>query len=117
MNVYFKHIFSDKIISYGSVLWGIIFIAGLLLIALGFTQLPPFLPLFNQMPWGVSRLASREQIFIPSFIALLIFAVNLLFAVSIYEKMPLMARILSLTSLFIIFLVFLLIIKIMLLVG
>lgn len=72
-----------------------------------YPHLPPFVPLFNQMPWGVARLGTKDQLFIPVFISFIILLVNTTLANSMYGKTPLIARILSITCLLIAFFVFL----------
>ncbi len=39
--------------------------------------LPPFIPIFNQMPWGQERLGKTITIFVPVLVALLISIINL----------------------------------------
>lgn len=104
MKNFFKKSLVDK-----TVFW--IFLGSLILIFLNlaymlfsYTHLPPLIPLFNQMPWGQSRLGTKEQIFIPILIALLVFINNFTLSTTMYEKTPLLSRILSITSLSISFL-------------
>lgn len=73
-------------------------------ILLSFRKLPPFVPLFNQMPWGTERLGSKEQIFIPLLISLFISLANFVLSINTYAKSPLISRIFSITSFAIAFL-------------
>lgn len=107
MNAFFKDLFVDKVIA-GSFLCALFFsTVTALAVGITFTKLPPFIPLFNQMPWGEARLGTREQIFFPFAIALFILGVNIILIKVLYGNMPLLSRILSITSLLIVFFAFL----------
>jgi hypothetical protein len=80
---------------YGSL--GLLLIA-LILIVVFYTKLPPVIPIFQQLPWGYDRLGTKETIFIPLGISLLLFVVNFLFSAMYYERLPLVARMLSTTA-------------------
>ena len=97
----FKKINADKIIRLGTYISVVFLILHLLCIIIVFPFLPPFLPLFNQMPWGGERLGIKIEIFLPFIIGLSFFFLNLILAIRLYEKMPLVSRILSITSLLI----------------
>ena len=98
MNVFFKRLSSDKIVVWSFFATLSLVLTNLILTALFYSHLPPVLPLFNQMPWGKARLGTKEQIFIPISIAFLIFIGNLIFSASLYEKIPLVSRIVCITS-------------------
>lgn len=107
MNSFYKYIISDKILLFG-VSGSLFFImASLLLCGIFYTKLPPFLPLFNQMSWGVARLGTKEEICIPILIASITLCINTILGKLIYEKTPLIARMLCITSLLITVFVFL----------
>lgn len=104
MNAAFSKFFQDKIISFGfSTTVFFIFIT-LIIVLLFLRVLPPYLPIYNQMPWGEARLGTKIEIAIPITIVLVLALFNLFFSKSIYEKMPLVSRILAITSLSISFL-------------
>ncbi len=98
MNASIKQLFSDKII-FASALFSFIllFFHGLFAL-LSFAKLPAFIPLFNQMPWGETRLGTKIQIFIPFGVATVIWISNCIAMFFIYNKMPLVARFLAATS-------------------
>lgn len=98
MNVFFKSLSSDKIIIWSFFATLSLILTSLILTIFFYSHLPPVLPLFNQMPWGEARLGTRAQIFIPISIAFLIFIGNLVFSATLYEKMPLVSRIICITS-------------------
>jgi hypothetical protein len=90
---------ADKIIRWairGSI---VLLIYHLAYILISLQRIPPIVPLFNQMPWGEARLAPKFAIFIPFGISFGIFIMNIIIASVLYTKMPLIARIVSITSL------------------
>lgn len=107
----FKKINADKIIRLATYIsFGFIFIH-LIIIGVFYIFLPPVLPLFNQMPWGIERLGIKIEIFLPLFITLLFVILNISLALRIREKMPLLARILSITGLLLCILSFIYILR------
>lgn len=111
MNEFFKDIKEDRILLRGSILTIFIIFLSFISIAIFYGKLPPFIPLFNQMPWGEERIQKTVWIFIIPAIAFIIFAINLIFEKFIYKKIPLMSRIFSITALLISILGFLFIIR------
>ena len=103
MNVFFENIKSDKILFWGFLIASFLVFLNLILIVLSYPKLPPFLPIFNQMPWGEKRLGIKWQIFLPFAITFSILVLNLFLSSFLYKKMPLVSRILALTSLLICF--------------
>jgi len=94
---------SDK-----TMLWGFT-VSFLFLLLNGFyffinySNLPPYLPIYNQMPWGEERLGTKDQLLIPLIIATVIFLTNFLISYLIYIRMPLVSRMLCITTLLICF--------------
>lgn len=101
----------DKIIFYGFLVSLILMLLNIIYIFVSYSKLPPFIPLFNQLPWGDLRLGTKEQIFIPFLISLFIMFINYLLAAVFYEKMPLISRHFCVTSTLISALTFLFIIR------
>lgn len=101
MNELFKHIKSDKIVKWGVILASSLLILQTLYILIAYTSLPPFMPLFNQMPWGEGRLGSKIEIFLPIVITIVYTSVNIFLILKLYTRMPLASRILSITTLLI----------------
>ncbi len=99
MKGYINQIKSDKIMLFGFSIGIFLIIISLIFILLTYSKLPPFIPLFNQMPWGEGRLGGLIEIFIPLVIALVIFLINISLASLFYLKIPLISRILCVTSL------------------
>lgn len=88
----------------------------ILYILINYTKLPPFVPIFNQLPWGSQRLTSTPGIFIPIVLFGLIFIVNLIFTSFVYPKNPLLARIVAATTLLVAIINFLFIVRTLLII-
>lgn len=98
MNDLFKHIKSDKIIKWGMIAATTLLIFQTAYILITYTSLPPYLPLFNQLPWGESRLGAKIEIFLPVVITIAFFGINLFLITHLYTRMPLASRIISVTT-------------------
>lgn len=107
MNIFFNTLRSDKTFFYGFVIAIILLLLSIFSTLIFYIKLPPFIPLYNQMPWGEARLGTKLQIFIPTAVAIGVLIGNFLFSQTIYTKMPLVSRLLSITTLLIAFLTFL----------
>lgn len=112
----FKKIFQDKIIFWSFTASLSLITIYLFLAILFYRFLPPFIPLFNQLPWGEERLALRIEVFIPVIVVLLISIFNVFIAKNLYEKIPLLSRILSVTGILVTLFAFIFILKTILLV-
>ncbi|OGH02974.1 MAG: hypothetical protein A2798_00920 [Candidatus Levybacteria bacterium RIFCSPHIGHO2_01_FULL_37_17] len=89
----------------------------IILILINYVNLPPYVPIFNQMPWGDSRLSETPGIFIPSALFMIVFILNFSFASFLYVKNnPLLARIVASITLTIAVMNLLLIVKLLLLI-
>lgn len=98
MKELFATLTADKITRSSMAVAMTFFILTLGFIVLTYSKLPPVIPLFNQLPWGVERLGNRLSIFLPLIVGILCSFTNLLLASITYNTMPLVARILSVTS-------------------
>src|SRR3989344_7772334 len=99
MKEFFKDVKSDKAIIPAFFINGVFIIASIIFILFSYGNLPPFIPIFNQLPWGEQRLGPTFTIFIPVLVALLILIINILTATITYKKIPLVARMLAAVSL------------------
>lgn len=99
MKDFFKDIRNDKTTRLGFAGTFSIGLVTLLFVLFFYNKLPPFIPIFNQLPWGEQRLGTKSTIFLPILIAFLVFVCNLILSSLTYEKMPLVSRILAVTSL------------------
>lgn len=82
-----------------------------IVVVLFYRQLPPIVPLFNQLAWGDARLGTKAQISIPIVIAGIVFCTNPFIIFSIYKDMPLVSRILSFATFIVATLVLIFIIR------
>lgn len=99
MKEFFKPVKTDKIIHRSAVISVSLIVLTLFYIFIRFFNLPPFIPIFNQLPWGNDRIGPSFTIFIPILATILILIVNLALSSFVYSKTPLMSRIFSVTTL------------------
>ena|SRR5258708_5273769 len=111
MKKFFKYAKADRIIKWSLTAALLILIAELGYIGIFYFSLPPVLPLFNQMPWGQDRLGTRVEILLPVLITVSFFIINLILALKMYEKMPLVSRIVSITTVLISLLSFIFVVR------
>ena len=76
MKEFFKDILQDKTITSAFFINIFLIISAIAYILFSYGKLPPFIPVFNQLPWGEQRLGSQFTIFIPILSALLIFVIK-----------------------------------------
>lgn len=107
----FKYVKIDKIIKWSFQLSAILLVGQIVYTAFSYFSLPPLVPLFNQLPWGEDRLGQKYEIFLPSILAVVFLICNLFLINNLYEKLPLLSRILSITTLLISILSFIFILQ------
>lgn len=98
MKKLFKQLRQDNVTSYGFLLGGILILIDTITPIVLLSQLPPYLPLYNKAPWGYARLGTKFEFFIPIGIALICYIGNLFFAEYLYKKVPLLSRLLGVTT-------------------
>lgn len=106
MNISIKALFSDKIVRMSSFMNALLLLVLTILTIYFYFKLPPYIPLFNQLPWGMERLSLSYGIFYPLILAYVFYVINVLLASYMYEKMPLVSRMLLVTSALITLLMF-----------
>jgi len=111
MKEFFKDIRSDKIARIGFLISGALSAFSFILILAKYRNFPPFIPIFNQLPWGEQRLAPLLAIFIPIIVNWAVLILNLITSALVYQKVPLASRMLSATSAVVSLLVFLFLVK------
>jgi len=102
MNVlssFFKSTLSDRISFWCFYLSIFFLLVGFVFIVFTFKNLPPFLPIYNKLPWGFARLGSKIEIFIPLLIAIIYLLVNNTLSFFFQQKTPLLSRFLFATTL------------------
>ncbi len=110
-------LFKDRFIFYASSLMFVFVLVLIVLVMFSYTSLPPLIPVFNSMPWGLSRLyVSSIVLYLPLSIGLVVI-LNLIILVLIYKKFTLLSRILSFNSLLLSLLAVLAYLQILLLIN
>ena len=89
-------------------LWGVSFsllflFLSAIFLGLFWSRIPPQVPLFFSRPWGEEQLASKNQILLLPSLTLAFFFFNFLSAVKVFDKEPLLSRILVITSTVLVF--------------
>ena len=111
MKEFFKDIRGDKTARFGFLGACILSHLTFFYVLLTYRNLSPFIPIFNQLPWGEQRLGITLTIFIPILIDWLIIILNLFISVLLYQKMPLVSRMLAITTFVVTTLTFLFVVK------
>jgi hypothetical protein len=99
MNEASKLVKADKIIRWGMTFSFLLLLFQASLIGIFYLKLPPILPLFNQLPWGDDRLGTNYEILLPLVITLVFFLFNYFLLRKLYITMPLISRIIGVTTL------------------
>lgn len=96
MNGFISRVKADKV-TFNIFLFSLaVVFLSLLLTGIDYFNLPPYVPIFNQLPWGNGRLVATPGVFIPTAFFFLIFVLNFIFASFLYTKeSPLLARIMG----------------------
>ena len=98
MKELFKDIRRDKTGRFGFLGAFVLSLLTFFYILLTYKNLPPFIPIFNQLPWGEQRLGTTLTIFIPILIDWVIILFNLFISALIYQKTPLVSRMIAITT-------------------
>lgn len=115
MKKFFKYLSHDKITYWGFLTSFVFLLISYVLITFFYSNLPPFLPLYNKMPWGYERIGSKIEVFIYLGLATLFFIVNLIMSSVVYKRVALLARFLCITTVAVWFFVLIFTIQIILL--
>jgi len=116
MKEFFKDIYQDKTITFAFFINIFFVVTTIIFILITYGRLPPFIPIFNQLPWGQERLGKTFTIFVPILVSCSIFVINIFTSSLIYKKIPLIARMLAAITLLIGILTFLFVAKTIMLV-
>jgi hypothetical protein len=111
MNGAFKLIRADKIIRAAMTISLLLILLHIGYLAFFFFSLPPVMPLYNQLPWGEPRLGSRLEVLIPITLTAIFFVINYIFLARLYSTMPLVSRMIGITSLLLSLLSFIFIVR------
>jgi len=102
---------ADKIVRWGMTFSFILLLFQASLLALFYIKLPPVMPLFNQLPWGEDRLGLKYEFLLPLVMTSLFFLFNYILLRRLYITMPLVSRIIGITTLLASLLSFIFVIK------
>ncbi len=91
-------LYKDKFLRYSSTLTAVFLLAVSSLVVFSYPHLPPLVPLFNSMPWGMMRLYSGQMVIILPIFVLAVVLINMVLVITIYKKFTLLARIISFNS-------------------
>lgn len=112
----FNLLINDKLAKIAIFVSMFFLVPTIILIMFFYEKLPPYIPLFNSMPWGEQRLFSSSiNIFFP-LVLIGVFLINTFFSAFIYKKYVLASRLLMLNSLLFFMLGFLAYIQILFLI-
>jgi len=111
MKDFFREIIKDKIIISAFFTNVFLIIITVAYVLIDYGKLPPFVPVFNQLPWGEQRLGLTITIFIPILVSVLLLAINIFISKIIYKKIPLISRMFAAISLLAGVLTFIFIVK------
>lgn len=98
MSASIRQLREDKIIAYATLTGFVINLISIFYILLTYTYLPPLLPIYNHQPWGDERLGQKPELFLPLGLSFFLFICNIILAKNLYEKIPLIARMITITS-------------------
>lgn len=98
MNGLIKFLSNDRTIWFSILISLSLLFVSLVLAGLFYRNLPPLIPLFNQLPWGADRLFGKLGIFIPIIVSLVVIIINAFVTRYMYERMPVTARMLNVTG-------------------
>lgn len=116
MKNFFKKIQNDSVLSWTFWITIILIILMAIAISIAYTNIPPFIPLYNQMPWGYARLGKTYELFLLPISVLGVMIGNIIVGTRLIGKIPLLARFLFITMASLALLTFIFIIRIIFLV-
>ena len=93
-----KRIYTDKIAGGTTSVNALLLLFMVVVIAITYHLLPPYLPLYNKLAWGYQRLGNTYEIFLPIGFTLLIVIGNTYLGLLMQQKSPLLARLLFFTG-------------------
>ena len=91
----FNFLPSDQIIIWGFSISIVPLIVSLIAVGIFFNFLPPFVPIYNKMPWGYARVGTKIELFIPIGIGIFFYFANLVLSSFFYKKIVLLGRFFS----------------------
>lgn len=111
MKRYFDHLKKDRLILRLYIATFVLILVTAIYILVNYSKLPPLIPIYNQLPWGVERLSSTLGIFIPSVLTVFMLILNTVLSAISYSTSPLISRLIAITTFLTTLLTFLFIIR------
>lgn len=117
MKEFINNVKRDRITFNLFIISFIVLLISVFIILINFKNIPPLIPIFNQLPWGDQRLTPSFGIFIPIILLVLTFIFNFGFSSFLYSKNnPLLGRIIASVTLLVTVMNFIFILKTLLLI-
>lgn len=107
---------ADGLVWRGTIAATILLLICIIYTGIAYYIFPPVIPLFHQLPWGEQRLAEKIGIVLPVGFTFCTVYINVILATMIHKTLPLVGRILIITSLLLTILLSIFLIKTTLLV-
>ena len=92
MKEFFKTLRKDSVLRWGFWITMLFITLSFLAIGIAYTNLPPFIPLYNHMPWGYARLGRTYELFLLPILVAGITAINTFLGTRLLVKHTLLAR-------------------------
>lgn len=99
MHAIINDIFKDKIAGWSVSISSILLAISLVSVFIVYHLLPPFIPLYNKMTWGYTRIGNTFEIFFPLILLGVFLALNTYIGLKLQQRVPLLARFLFITGL------------------
>jgi len=99
MNGRIKLITKDRFIRYSFIVTFLLVVIASIIVSLSYTSLAPLSPIFNSMPWGISRLYDSSIVIFLPIVMISVVILNTVILIFIYKKYTLLGRIVSFNSL------------------
>ncbi len=112
MNEFFKILRKDTVLQWSFWITIVIAVVTTLVIGISYQTLPPFIPLYNHMPWGYARLGKTYELFLLPALILGICCINSLLGIKMLSKNTLLARFLFVTMVSVAFLTLIFVVRV-----
>jgi hypothetical protein len=116
MKKHLKAILVDRVIKFAVYINCALLIFGLVIFVIKVRSLPPLLPLFYHRPWGEAQFGSPLHLGLICLAGIVVFFINLSFAIKLYQNNQILSRILVWMSTLIAFLCAMTLLRVILLI-
>lgn len=94
-----KKLFADRIAGWSVSISASLLFLSLISVLIAYRFLPPYIPLYNKMSWGYSRVGHTYELFILFLLVIFFLGINSYIGLLIRQKAPLLSRFLFVTAL------------------